>query len=208
MHADREWAALRLMRTVQAAAATSNCAWLDWRSSDAQTLRAFNFGALAHRNRTRTNVAVANGCLRIVKPMQIPTPFNNSSFSRGTIAINRNGRSFRSGNFFTAVAISSEVDIPANFLMTYSTAAHTVVRFALNAVPVDQCQAHTGIIRRNPSTAGRLAWKKYAMVFKLDDLRWQSGKAVPFFIAIHREVESPWTRKKRNRAHLIRQRVR
>src|SRR5947207_10044913 len=89
-----------------------------------------------------------------------------------------------------------------------STAANTVVRFALNAMPVDQCQAHTGIIRRNPSAAGRLAWKKYAMVFKLDDLWRQSGKAVPLFIAIHCEIECLWTRKKRNRAHLIRQRVR
>src|ERR1044072_9769949 len=39
-------------------------------------------------------------------------------FSGETIAIKRNGGSFRSGNFFIAVEISSEVDIPISFLMT------------------------------------------------------------------------------------------
>jgi len=68
-------------------------------------------------------------------------------------------------------------------------------------MPVDQCQAHTGIIRRNPSAAGWLAWKKYAMVFKLDDLGRQSGKSVPFFIAIHREIKPVPVWKKRNCAH-------
>jgi len=45
-------------------------------------------------------------------------------------------------------------------------------------MPVDQRQANTGVVRRNPSAAGRLAWKNCMMAFKFDSLGWQSGKAV------------------------------
>ena len=45
-------------------------------------------------------------------------------------------------------------------------------------MPVEQRKANTGVIRRNPSAAGRLAWKNCMMAFKFDNLGWQSGKAV------------------------------
>jgi hypothetical protein len=34
------------------------------------------------------------------------------------------------------------------------------------------------------------------MVFKLDNRRPETGKAVPFFVAIHREIKSPGSWKK------------
>jgi len=57
-------------------------------------------------------------------------------------------------------------------------------------MPVEQRKANTGVIRRNPSAAGRLAWKNCTMAFKFDNIWRQSGTAVSFFIAIHREIKS------------------
>jgi hypothetical protein len=83
----------------------------------------------------------------------------------------------------------------------FATANDIMLRLARDAVPVDQRETNTGIIRRNPCAACRLARENSAVAPKLVN-RWRkSRKAVQFFVAIHREIKSLRLWKKRNRAH-------
>jgi hypothetical protein len=76
-----------------------------------------------------------------------------------------------------------------------------MLRLAFDAVPINQRKANTGIIRRNPCAACRLARKNSSTAGNIDN-RWRkSARAVQFFVAIHREIKPVCFWEKRNSAH-------
>src|SRR5438034_11320435 len=78
-----------------------------------------------------------------------------------------------------------------------------MLRLTPDAVPVDQRETNTGVIRRDPRAAFRLARKNSPTIRKIDNRRWQRSGTRKFFVAIHREIKPTQVWDKGNRAHQL-----
>src|SRR6266481_3026910 len=76
-----------------------------------------------------------------------------------------------------------------------------MLRLTLDAMPVNQRETDTGVVCRNPRAACRLARENSATPSEIGDLRRHCRKPVPFFVAVHGEIESPRIWEERNGAH-------
>src|SRR6266581_6570515 len=64
-----------------------------------------------------------------------------------------------------------------------------MLRLALDPVPVNQCEAYSGIIGSDPRAAFGLARKNSATIRKIDNRRRQRSGTRKFFVAIHCEIK-------------------
>ncbi len=80
-----------------------------------------------------------------------------------------------------------------------------MLRLALDPVPVNQCEAYSGIIGSDPRAAFGLARKNSATIRKIDNRRRQRSGTRKFFVAIHCEIKPTQFWDKGNRAHQLAQ---
>ena len=122
------------------------------------------------------------------QPFEVPAPFNYSLFRRHD-SNQTEGPQLSQRQLRYAGGNVSDARFPGKCPNDFSPANDTTPWLSFDAMPVNQCEANTGIVCRNPGPTCGFARKNRPTVGEVDNSRRKSAKAVPFFIAIHREIK-------------------